>query len=309
MLEETKNDDIKHCRRGKNLISFQTMQLPLPIITLLFSLHCVLASDIVFIFNNGFSPSQTSNCDSKELVQIDAVFTGLGRRFLRSSGINGLTMNETSLPSSVGERDLSLRECVNNCQYYASGSCRARHCLGWGRALSNEENDKGDRSLKACDAELNEIHTKLDSIRNSNTVSLSCKNFLEKSKRLGDCYDDDEYGQVTGIRVWKVSSSGQTIVHSFVAPGTSATICKSLGDVGMESLNAPCVPWVKFRMTGTNNYVRDHDEGTPPFSLFGDDGFKQKGASLNAGVYTLSISPENDPARKKDFTINVSNKC
>lgn len=258
------------------------------------------ANNIVVVFNDGFSPSQASNCDDSEWTKIDAVLGS--RRFLRSSDINSLAMNETSLPSSVGERVLTYsKSCANKCACYAPGSCREKHCEGY-RALSDKQ---GSRSLLTCRVEINEMQINLDNVRNQ--VSPSCKNFLARSKRRVECYADYEFGQIEGVRVWKITNTAQTVVHSFVAPGGSATICKSLY-VNFESLNQPCVASAKLRLKGPNNYLRDHYESVPPFSLFEDTGTILKGAYLkDVGTYELSISPENNTTRKKDFTIIVKN--
>lgn len=285
------------------------MQPLLSIATLLFSLKCTSANnEIRVVFNNGFAPSQASGCSASELAKVDAVFTTSRRHLRRDSDTSNSMTSETSLSSSEEARELLyLRACKNICENYHPGTCRAKTCVGFRTLSSAVNNHEGNRNLLTCTEEINEVHTKLDNIRNS--VSPSCKNFLEKGKRRAECYANFEYGQIDGIRVWTVSSSGQIIFNSFVAPGGTATICKSM-KMNIESMNEPCVDDVNFRLTGPNNYLRDHDEWNAPYTLFGDDGTKFNGAFLsNTGTYNLALTPDYDPTKKKEFKVVVVNNC
>lgn len=251
-----------------------------------------------------------SNCNDSELVTINKVFGVFSyRRVLRTRDIDSLSMSERSLqqPPVIGGGKTTLSDCRSKCRFYAPGTCQATGCKGV-RKLSADANEKSDRSLLTCTTEVDEIHAKLDYIQNLSTTSLSCKNYLEKSKRRSECYADYEYGQIEGVRVWNITSTAQTVVHSFVAPGGNATICKSLY-TNFEALTEPCVSKAKLVLRGpNNNLVRETHESVPPFSLFLDTGLILKGEYLkNVGTYRLIISPEYDSAKKKEFTINVVN--
>ena len=281
------------------------MQRLLSIVALLLSLKCAsAANEIRVIFNNGFAPSQASSCSASEMDKVKALFQPT-RRYLRDSDISSSMTNETSLSSSEEARALTFgSNCKNICQGYADGNCMKNGCKGF-RALSVDNHNEGNRNLLTCTEEKKAMHAKLDNVRD--TTSPSCKNFLERSKRTIECYADFEYGQIEGIRVWTISSSGQTVLNPFVAPGGTVTICKSMY-VNFESLNEPCVKDVKLRMTGPNNYVRDHDEMIPPYTIFGDDGTIFNGKYLpHSGTYNLVLTPDFDPAKKKEFKIVVNN--
>lgn len=281
------------------------MQLLFFITTLLLSLNCVsAANEIRFIFNNGFSPSTSSGCSDSELIKLDALFVN-ARRHLRRSDISITTTSETSSTSSDEARELTtLRNCADICEGYATGSCRKIGCKGV-RGLSIDSKNDGDRNLISCSDELNAMHAKVDNLRNS--VSTSCKNFLEKSKRTANCYPDYQYGQIQGLRVWKITSSGQTVFNPFVAPGGTVTICNSMR-TNFESLNEPCVDDARLVMVGPN-YKDDHTERISPYTLFGDDGVNFQSETLpNVGTYTLTITPDADPSKNKVFKV-VVNKC
>lgn len=270
------------------------------------SFNCVLAvNQIVITFNFGFSPSNTSFCNDLELAQIDAAL-GISRRFLRSSDTNSLTMSETSLPSSKDERDLTfLKNCNDKCENYAPGCCRALGCKGF-RALSADVNEKSDRSLLTCTSEVNEIHAKLDNIHGKSTTSLTCKNFLDKSKRRTECYTDNEYGQTEGVRIWNITKNAQIVLHPFIAPNATVTLCKSMS-MNLEALNEPCVTKAKFVLRRGGTLVRESHEVTPPHSLFGDTGLIFNAANLAVGMYKLYVSPDYESKKRKEFNINVLN--
>ena len=278
------------------------MQYFLTFIILLLSLTCASAiNEIRFILNNGFDHTQTSGCNSQEMDKINAAFQGR-RLGLGSGAVGSSVKNETS---SLGARKLGSTSaiCKNLCAGLAS--CIFKGCKRY-RALSVDDEQKGSRNLMTCIDEINAVHARLDNVRNQ--VTTSCKNFLEKWKRRADCYSEFEYGQIEGVRVWKIgtgSTPSQTIHTSMVLPGGSVTICKSMY-VNFESLNEPCVKFAKLRMTGPNNYVRDHDENVSPFSLFEDDGAVLQGKYMpSIGTFKLQITPDSDSAKTKTFTVVV----
>lgn len=262
---------------------------------LLFINDASATNEIRFIFNNGFAPSANSICSDSELAKVEAIFTN--SRFLRKVDSSSSTESEKSLASSGGERELTfLKECKNVCQNFAPSFCHSKGCRGFGR---------GRNLQQSCIDEINEIHAKLDNVEK--LASTKCKNFLAKSGRRAQCYADFEYGQIEGIKVWKITATKSTEIKSFLAPGGSVTVCK--GDpVNFESLNEPCVESVKFRLTGPADYLRNHNDSISPYFLFGDDGVVSRGVSLDtAGKYTLTLSPEADKSMEKQFIILVKN--
>jgi hypothetical protein len=259
-------------------------------------------NEVQFIFNNGFTTSSGASCTSTEMSRINAIFTA--RRLLRGSGVDNTT--------AVVPRQLATyaRECANLCAGYATGTCTKKGCVGY-RELAATMDNEGDRTLQiSCPTEIAELHTKLDAVMNQATTSTSCKNWMAKSKRRATCFPDFTYGNVIGIRLWKISGTSQTAMTGIVSPGGTVSFCKSLS-INIEAIVEPCVKNAHFEMSGPSSYFHDHDESIAPFSIFGDDGTVLRSRSLAAvGTYSLWVAPDYDvfkDQKKKTFNVVVNN--
>lgn len=254
-------------------------------------------NEVLFIFNNGFTSSYGAKCEKDwEIEKIDAVFRN--RRLLRW---NNSTHLESLPEASLRELLTYSRKCKNLCAKYAPRTCRVKGCLGFRNLATNEE----DRSLQdSCSTEINLLHAKLDKVMSQ--VTANCKSFLDRNKRRATCYPDFVYGNIEGIRVWRVSGTKQYLVTSMVNPGETTSFCSSLF-VNIEVLLEPCIEHVHFEMPGPNGYNRSHNEEEAPMALFGDDGTILKGRYLKNGTYTLTVTPDHDNSKDKVFTIVVNN--
>lgn len=269
------------------------MQLLLSIaITLLLSLKGLLAAnDLRVILNYGLPPSTGNSCTATEMAKVSALFTK--SRNLRDGDISNSMKKSRQLTTT--------RYCSNACSTYPANRC---FTIGCRRALSEGSEKEGNRKLLTCTQEINDMHTKLDNVRN--TVSTSCKSFLEQKKRTIECFADVEHGLIEGIRVWDASGVGQNVFKEFVAPGGTVTICKNL-KLSIESMNQPCVEDVSYMLTGPNNYNYTRNEWNPPYTLFGDDGIEYFGQNLpTIGTYNLVLIPDYNITKKKEFKVVVN---
>ena len=142
-------------------------------------------------------------------------------------------------------------------------------------------------------------------------VSTNCKNYMAKSRRRATCFPDYKYGNVQGIRVWKITGSGstqtQTIHTSFVPIEGSVRVCKSMY-LNMEAFVEPCVLTVRLDIWGPNNYYKGMDQEVAPYAIYGDNLGVLKGQYLSTvGLYTLWVAPDGDRTKEWWFDINVDN--
>jgi hypothetical protein len=200
------------------------------------------------IFNNGRPPSifEGTYCSSTENTLINAIFDlkkllGL-RRELRTRSATNVTSSAvtlTSTTSNVDSRELYPKKCKDNCAGMASGTCRATDCAGYRRRelMDEKDGERKDRYLQEehCPALVELVQSKLDALQLTST----CRNFLDKSKRVTTCLDDVIYGEIEGVRLWKVSLLWSTVLQERM-PATGYSFCKST-TFNMESINNACV--------------------------------------------------------------------
>jgi hypothetical protein len=235
-----------------------------------------------FIFNNGVEPS-SPQCTSTDKAKIDALFVNRRRRLSMS--------NET-----VARELFSYpQKCKENCVGYKC--CFATGCLGYDGTI------KRNRKLQTvCDSVLSSINQKLDAL----AVSSTCKTFLQKSKRKGECYDDVRYGEVVGAKLWTITSSGQT---SQDIPASGLSFCRSKY-INIQAIGNTCVEVFGFDLFGPNGYkIEWRYEKHPPYAIFGDDGVsKFNGEQLpSTGTYYLTLKPDNFTDKQKKYTFTVNN--
>jgi hypothetical protein len=133
---------------------------------------------------------------------------------------------------------------------------------------------------------------------------------MAKSKRRATCFPDFTYGNIIGIKLWRISGTSQSALSNIVAAGGTVSFCKSVS-INIEVVTEPCVQSTKFEMWGPNNYERFHEEVEAPFALYGDDGTVLKPKTLSSvGKYDLWISPDYNLYgydKEKYFSVVVNN--
>jgi hypothetical protein len=272
---------------------------------------------IRFIFNDGRAPSifEGTYCSSTENSSIDAIFDlktllGRRRRQLRLTSDTNSTISAAPLASiepHTDSRGLAYpRKCKDNCAGLAKGTCRATDCVGYRRRkLMNEIDEMGqERSLatEQCPALVELVHAKLDAL----DISSTCRKFLDKSKRITTCLDDIIYGEIEGVRLWKVSYMWSTVLQESM-PVTGYSFCRGMS-FNLESINNDCVESALMVLKGPNNYEHTNFETDTTFTLFKDLGVTMMGQKVpTAGEYTLSIIPDGLDYKKKTFTFTVNN--
>ena len=265
-----------------------------------------------FVFNDGRAPSmfEGTYCSSTENALIDTIFDlkkllGLGRRQLRTSSTTNATLSAGTLVST-DSRELYPRKCKNNCAGLATGTCRATDCGAYRRRELQDETDGNhkNRDLQEmqCPALLELVHSKLDLLELSST----CRKFLDKTKRVATCFDDVIYGEIEGVRLWKVSFFWSSVLQERM-PSTGYSFCKSTS-FNLESINNDCVENALMELKGPNNYVYTNYQTFAPYTLFNDLGITMLGKKMTTpGEYTLSITPDGFADKKKSFTFTIKN--
>ena len=268
------------------------------------------------IFNNGRAPSSWENtyCTSTETSLIDNLFDLkklLGLRQLRTSSAEvsaSPTSTSTANTTTTGSRELYIRKCKDYCKGVAAGTCRATNCVGYRRRDLKENSNGGhdERELQTgqCPAVVDLLNAALDLLQ----VSPSCRNYLDKSKRTTECFDDVMYGEIEGVRLWKVY---QYFFWSSVMeermPSSGYSFCKSLY-FNLESINNDCVNNAYMVLDGPNNYQFINNQTYKPYTLFNDLGITMLGEKMTAaGEYTLSITPDGFEHKKKVFKFTLKN--
>ena len=270
---------------------------------------------IRFAFNDGRAPSvwDGTYCSSNENTLINAVFDlkkllGLRRRQLRTPFTNTTTSSvDTSNMPDTESRELYPRKCKNNCAGMATGTCRATDCVGYRRralTTSPHDGEENGRDLQEaqCPALVELVHTTLDAL----AISSTCRKFLDKAKRVTTCLDDVIYGEVEGVRLWKVSFFWSSVLQERM-PSTGYSFCKSTS-FNLESINNDCVENALMELKGPNNYLYTNYQTNAPYTLFNDLGITMLGQKVTTpGLYTLTITPDGFEYKKKTFTFTVNN--
>ena len=268
------------------------------------------------IFNNGRAPSSWENtyCTSTETSLIDQLFDLkklLGRRQLRTSSAE-VSASPTSTSSAnttntTGSRELYIRKCKDYCKGVAAGTCRATNCVGYRRRDLKENSNGGhdERELQTgqCPAVVDVLNAALDAVQ----VSPSCRNYLDKSKRTTECFDDVVYGEIEGVRLWRVSFLWSSVLQERM-PSSGYSFCKSTLFT-FESINNDCVDNVSMVLEGPNNYRYTNTRSYAPFTLFNDLlGLTMIGQRMYyAGNYTLSVTPDGFENKKRTFSFTLKN--
>ena len=306
-LTKTKNE--QHTRNH-----FAIMKLSLILLTILVVGPTALVSAetmVRFVFNDGRAPSyfEGTSCSSSENALIDTIFDlkkllGLVRRRQLHTSLSNTTSVEAINATGTESRELYPRKCKNNCAGLATGTCRATDCLGYRRReLGDKRNgDRKNRDLQEmqCPALVELMHSKLDLLQ----ISSSCRKFLDKTKRVTTCFDDVIYGEIEGVRLWKVSYFWSTVLQERMA-STGYSFCKSTS-FNLESINNDCVESAYMELTGPNNYRYTNYQTNAPYTLFNDLGFTMLGQRLSTvGEYTLSITPDGFDYKKKTFKFTL----
>jgi hypothetical protein len=78
--------------------------------------------------------------------------------------------------------------------------------------------------------------------------------------------------------------------------------------MNVDAWGSTCVRYVKFTLTGPNNYTHKKDEYNAAFFLFGNTGRLVHGMKLAEGAYTLIATPNDAQASATTITFNVI-KC
>jgi hypothetical protein len=296
------------------------MNLSLSLIALLITVGptALVSGEVMmrYVFNNGRAPSSWDGtyCSSNDNKLIDAVFDlkqllGLRRQLRTRSATNTTSSTALTNLSHTDARELYPRYCKNNCAGYATGSCRATGCLGYRRRelVSNEDGEENDRNLQEmqCPSLVELVNSKLDTLATSN----SCRKYLDKSKRVITCFDDVIYGEIEGVRLWKLSLLSflwPTVLQERM-PSSGYSFCKST-TFNLESINNDCVENALMELKGPNNYVYTNYQTYAPYTLFNDLGITMLGQKMStAGEYTLSITPDGFEYKKKVFTFTLKN--
>jgi hypothetical protein len=264
------------------------------------------------VFNDGRAGNyfEGTYCTSTEENLINTVFDlkkllGLGRRQLRASATN-TTSSVASTTKSTEARELYPRKCKNNCAGMVSGTCRATDCMGYRRRELTDKRDgeEKDRDLQEmqCPALVELMHSKLDALE----ISPSCRRFLDKTKRDTTCFDDVIYGEIEGVRLWKISFFLSWVLQERM-PASGYSFCKSTS-FNLESINNDCVENALMVLKGPNNYEYTNYQTYAPYTLFNDLGITMLGQRMTtAGVYTLTITPDGFEYKKKTFTFTLRN--
>lgn len=263
-----------------------------------------------FVFNDGRAPSyfEGTYCSSTENALIDTVFDlkkllGLVRRQLRTSSVN-ITSTVESNTTTTESRELYPRKCKNNCAGLATGTCRSTDCLGYRRRELMDGGEYDNRKLQEmqCPALLELMHSKLDLLQ----VSPSCRKFLDKSKRVTTCLNDVIYGEIEGVRLYRVSLLWSTVLQESM-PSSGYSFCRST-TFNFQSINNDCVENVLMELKGPNNYVYTNYQTYSPHYLFNGIGFAMMGQRMSAaGEYTLSLTPDGFDYKKKIFKFTLRN--
>jgi hypothetical protein len=287
--------------------------LPILSIFITTSTSFVSAEPMVrFVFNDGRAPSyfEGTSCSSTENALIDAVFDikkllGRVRRQLRTSSTNITSTESLIVPPEEESRELYPRKCKNNCLGLATGTCRATNCLGYRRReLTDKRGEHKNRDLQEmqCPALVDLMHSKLDELK----ISPTCQKFLDRSKRVTTCFDDVIYGEIEGVRLWKVSLLWSTVLQERM-PSSGYSFCRST-TFNLESINNDCVENAHMELRGPNNYVYTNYQTNAPYTLFNDLGITMLGKRMSmAGEYTLSITPDGFDYKKKIFKFTLRN--
>lgn len=233
-----------------------------------------------YIFNNGVEPS-TPPCTSSEKAKIDALFVNRRRR---------LTINNET---TTRELFTYKAKCKKNCE--GIKCCFATGCLGY-------DGTKNGRQLGVCDSVLSSINQKLDAL----SVSSSCKSYIHKDKRKAECYDDVRYGEVLGAKLWTISGNNQ---WSQDIPSSGLSFCKS-NYINIEAIGNDCVDVFGFDLFGPNGYkIEWRYEKHIPYAIFGDNEAGKFNAERlpSAGMYYLTLKPDNFTTKQKKYTFTVNN--
>jgi hypothetical protein len=286
----------KHLRRKKVTIAMLTIVATCFLLVSLLS-SAFAINEVQFIFNNGFETSAGASCTSTEMSKIAAVFND--RRLLRSRD-NTIAVVPRHLATSKAV-------CRDKCGEYIT-TCHHTGCQNF-RELASDVPNEGERNLQiSCPEDIASVHSQLDDVMKQ--VGASCKNWMDKSKRRATCFPDVTYGNVLGIKLWKISGTSQSGLSGIVNATGTVSFCKSV-PINIEAITEPCVKSVHFDMTGPNSYDFEKVEEKPPYSIYGDDGTVLKGRLLSAvGTYNLWISPDYDiykDQKKKYFKVVVNN--
>ena len=287
----------------------------LMIITSIGSTAFVSAETMVrFVFNDGRAPSyfEGTSCSSSESALIDTVFDlkkllGLVRRRQLVDSVANATSAETLETTTEESRELYARKCKNNCAGMVSGTCRATDCVGYRRRelMDHRDGEHKNRYLQGtqCPALVELMHTAIDALQ----LSPTCRKFVDRTKRVTTCLDDVIYGEIEGVRLWKVSFFGWSSVLQERMPSTGYSFCKSTS-FNLESINNDCVENALMVLNGPNNFEYTNYQTNAPYTLFNDLGFTMLGKKLTtAGEYTLSITPDGFDNKKKTFTFTLKN--
>lgn len=198
-----------------------------------------------------------------------------------------------------------LLHCVVHSSFRANYFCFGRSHGPFRRELQDEtDGDHKNRDLQEmqCPALLELVHSKLDLLE----ISSTCRKFLDKAKRVTTCFDDVIYGEIEGVRLWKVSFFWSSVLQERM-PSTGYSFCKSTS-FNLESINNDCVENALMELKGPNNYVYTNYQTFAPYTLFNDLGITMLGKKMTTpGEYTLSITPDGFADKKKSFTFTIKN--
>lgn len=291
--------------------------------------NVVVADRMVrMIFNDGVAPGTNTMCTAAELLLIDPIFNiSTHERDLQRTN-SSMTNNEAVTIEENDERELQFTKlsakCRDNCAGFVPGACRATGCSGSRRRnykrglIETAHVDHRETSVwLSCYEQLNEINFALDTIVNSTGISQSCKNYLTKSKRRSECYDDIIYGEVVSFNflnmiggkiyglLFLVTGYFPTVLQANVPNGY--TVCSNI-PINIEALVNPCVQSTELTLTGgpqSVNYKRTVN--TKPMQIFttSTPGSSYGGIYLRAGSYTFTATPDSMSYKMKRLDFQV----
>ena len=307
-----------------------------------------VSADIMvqFVFNNGESPNDTVYCSKSDNEKIDKIFQwkSINHRHLRRATTDDYHTTNTN-EAMTRELRTYPRSCKNYCAYYATGTCRATNCLGYGgRSLGKigKSDTSGGNQAEKCKEGLTITQMKLNELISKNSVSNSCKLFLQNTTRTSTCYDDVVYGEVEGYRIWNLTSTNSNSTSTINSNGNaygqrsssllfeSYTMNTGSGSSGggggyafcrttvfnIEVMTNECVDHAHITIRGPNQYHIDRTESYIPFTIFSSTttdslNINQKKQILMGqtvpyiGTYNVTIVPDGIATKMKQFDFSI----
>jgi hypothetical protein len=225
--------------------------------------------------------------------------------------------------------------CKNYCANYATGTCRATPCLGYRRRSLNKSGNSTKDHAKTCQEGIAATQIQLNELITKNSISDSCKLFINNITRTSTCYDDVVYGEVEGYRVWNLTAdsnvtntSGNGNAYGIRAPSllfesyTMNTVdggyafCQTTV-FNIEIMTNACVDHAQITVHGPNQYHFDRKESYSPFTLFtsstttDNTDINQKSKILlgqtlpYVGTYNITIVPDGIRTKTKQFDVTI----